>query len=251
MVGGKLKAADLARMDTMSSINTTDTITVFDGDKLVRATPIVTLAGAGVTSSAAELNLLDGSSSTSPAVSTAAILDSGGDLRNGSNNGTVGSNVSAIEYGDGFNHTTVLTLSSVIGAIGDNVSLAIGELIYTFPAGSLTIISSYMSVGITLNGGTPTTDTPDVGLGTVIGSGAVALLSGTATFEDIITGQTAADVAGTATVIETEPTAAAPFQIATGDAHTLHFNYADAWADVTAAAASISGTVVIHWKFNA
>ena len=72
-----------------------------------------------------------------------------------------------------------------------------------------------------------------MGLGTVIGSGAVATLDGTATFENILTGQTAADANGTATVKTALPTAGVPFIIESGDAHTLHFNVADAWADDT------------------
>jgi len=93
-------------------------------------------------------------------------------------------------------------------------------------------------------------DTPDVGLGTVIGTGAVATLDGTGTFENIITGQTAvAD--GTAEVKTALPTANVPFIIESGDARTIHFNVADAWADDTSTdlTADIAGTVVIVWSF--
>lgn len=166
------------------------------------------------------------------------------------NVGTAGTNTTVTEFGDGHTNTAVITLSSVANIIGDNVSLAKGNLIYTLPAGALLVNSAYMSVAITLTTGTPTTDAPDVGIGTVIAVGAIATLT-TGTFENIITGQTATDIAGTATVKTAIPTAAVPFVIETGDAHTLHFNYADAWADVDDTAVTISGTVVVNYTFMA
>lgn len=164
--------------------------------------------------------------------------------------GTAGTNATVTEFGDGHTNTAVITLSSVANIIGDNVSLAKGNLIYTLPGGALLVNSAFMSVGITLTTGTPTTDAPDVGIGTVIASGAIATLT-TGTFENIITGQTATDIAGTATVKTAIPTAAVPFVIETGAAHTIHLNYADAWADVSDTACTISGTVIINYTFMA
>ena len=102
-----------------------------------------------------------------------------------------------------------------------------------------------MSVGI--SGVSTTTDTPDVGLGTVIASGAVTVLSGTATFENIITGQTAADTNATATVKAAGPTAGTPLEITTGGAHTIYFNAADGWGANADASGVLNGTVVINY----
>lgn len=164
------------------------------------------------------------------------------------NAGTAGTNVTAVEHsGNGKDFVTVLTLAGVAYTIGDNASLADGALIYTFPAGAIVVDAASISVGITLTTGTPTTDTPDIGLGTVIGSGAVAVLGGTATFEDILTGRAADDVAGTAEV----GTVQTSLVIEAAAAHTVHLNIADAWADVTDTAATASGTVVLRWSLLA
>lgn len=172
----------------------------------------------------------------------------GADMLTTTNVGTANTGVTAIEEGNGSKHVTKLTISQADAFdIADNAALADGYLIYTFPAGNCIITNAYMSVGVTTAEAVSQTDTPDVGLGTVIATGAVATLDGTPTFEDIITGQTAADANGTATVA-----AAAPeFLIKTGDAHTLHVNIADTWADDTGAdlTTDLAGTVVIEWTF--
>ena len=161
------------------------------------------------------------------------------------NIGTPGTGVTAVESGSKNFHLTTLTLSGVALTIGDTAALADGALIYTFPAGAIIVEAAYLSVGVTLTTGTPTTDTPDVGLGSVIGTGAVATLDGTATFEDIMTGQTATDVAGTATLAMVETTLLIP----AASAHTVHFNIADTWANVDNTAATAAGTVVLKWSF--
>ena len=210
----------------------------------VTGTLPVANGGTGVTSSTGTGAVV---LSTSPAfttqITTPKVITSG-------NNGTANTGVTAVEYGDGYQHTTILTVSQVDAlTTADLASIADGYLLYTFPAGAIIINYAYMSMGMTA-----TTeqlgDTPDVGLGTVIATGAVALLNGTATFENIITGQTAvAD--GTAEIKTALPTAGVPFIIESGDAHTIHFNVADAWADDTSTdlTANIAGTVVIVWSF--
>jgi hypothetical protein len=157
--------------------------------------------------------------------------------------GTANTGVTATEYWSGRHHTTVLTLTNLaMPNVGDNASLAIGKLLYTLPAGAQIIRGSYMSIALT-GGDAVKTDTPDVGLGSVIASGAVALLDGTATFEDIMTGQTAADINGTATVAIVN-TALVRNAAA---AKTVHLNVADGWADMTTLTLVASGTVVIEW----
>jgi len=163
------------------------------------------------------------------------------------NLGAVGAGVTAVETGDGNQHTTTLTLAGVLPAITGGVNQAVGLLIYTFPAGAIVINHAHISVGITQSEGNIDNDQPEVGLGTVIGTGAVAVLS--TTLENIITGQVAANCTGTATVKTAIPTASVPFVIETSEAHTLHFNAADGWAASGDLAATIAGTVVIDWSF--
>lgn len=167
------------------------------------------------------------------------------------NVGTAAAGSAAVERGNGHDHTTVLTVSTTLPAIAGGANLAVGKLLYTFPAGEVVVESAYMSLAIQQTQGNITADTPDVGLGTTIGSGVVAVLGGTAAFENVITGQTAADCDGAATVKTATPTAGVPLVIATADAHTLYFNAADLWAASGDAAAGLAGTVVINWSWMA
>jgi len=159
--------------------------------------------------------------------------------------GTAGTGVTAVERGTNEYHTTILTCTGIAFTIGDTASLADGALIYTFPTGPIVVHASSMSVGLTLTTGTPTTDTPEIGLGTVIGSTAVATLgAGAATFEDIGGPFVMADVAGTAKVGTSSP----GLTIETAAAHTVHLNIADAWANVDDTAATAAGTVTLVWS---
>jgi len=164
--------------------------------------------------------------------------------------GTAGTNVTAAHYGDGYHHTTVLTLTDVAIAIAAAADEGNGALIYTFPAGVHIHEVSYMSVALQ-GGGTVNADTPDIGIGSVVASGANALLSAVgATSEDYITGQTASDCNGTATVVGPLGATAG---ILTGislnkaaDVKAVYLNVADGWAGTDTVAAS--GTVVLKWS---
>lgn len=161
------------------------------------------------------------------------------------NVGTAATGVTAVEQGNARNHTTVLTVSTTLPAIAGGANLGVGKLLYTMPAGAVVILAAKQSLAITQTQGNITADTPDGGLGTVIASGAVAVLSGTATFEDILTGQTFTNCNGTASVAAVQTS----MVMQVGAAHTVHFNVADGWAASGDAAALLTGTVTIHWTF--
>lgn len=207
-----------------------------------------------------ELEQLDGITPGTALASKALVLDSNKDavalrdlgLRQVKTTGNVGAaatGVTAVEYGDGHNHKTVLTVNTTLPAIAGGANLAVGKLLYTLPAGAEIIDSAHMSLAITQTQAHINADTPDGGLGTVIASGAVALLSGTPTFEDILTGQTFNDCDGTAEVKTALPTAGVPLVIEAGDPHTIYFNVADGWAASGDVAALLTGTVVLNWRF--
>ncbi len=157
--------------------------------------------------------------------------------------GTPATGVSAVESGIGKNHVTTLTFTdlALISPVGA-ANLAGGGLLYTLPTGPVIVKSAYMSVALTGSGANCDADTPDTGVGTVIGSGANALLSADATFENILTGQTSNDVNGTAEVAMVSNQI---LNIAAADAHTVHLNTADGWAG--ACNVTGTGTVVIEW----
>ena len=116
------------------------------------------------------------------------------------------------------------------------------------PAGPIVIHSANIAVGLTLTTGTPTTDTPEVGIGTLIGSGANATLGAVgAGAENILGPATINDIAGTVENL----TSMGGLVIETADAHIVHLNIADTWADVDNTAATMSGTVVLNWSLLA
>lgn len=166
-------------------------------------------------------------------------------LKNEGGKGTPATGVTAVEYGDGVHHKTVLTIDTVLPAIAGGANLGVGKLIYTFPAGNVQVQAASMDVAIKQSTNKITADTPEIGLGTVIASGAVDVLSGTATFEDILTASVAADCNGTAT--KAMPALAAPVSILAADAHTVHLNTADGWAAQGDPAAKLTGTVTLYW----
>ncbi len=169
---------------------------------------------------------------------------------NASNIGTLNAvaGLTVAEYGDATFHRTVFTLDEVaVGSATGAAALGFGLLLYTLPDGACILKSSKINFSLQ-GGGVVDADTPDVGLGTVIASGVVSVLSGTATFENLHTGQTFNDCDGTAEV-KTLLATTSPFAliVETADAHTIHLNIADTWAgadDLTA-----TGTITIEWSF--
>lgn len=169
---------------------------------------------------------------------------------NSANVGAASAGVVATEYGDGMHHTTLLTLASLaVGTPNAGNNLAIGVQVYEFPAGVHAHKYSYLSLGL-LQGGNDT-DQPDLGLGSVIGAGAIAVLNG-GTMEDYITGQT-----WTATCDDTAQAAGplgAKAGILTGislnkagDEKSVFLNVADGWhAGVTGDLAA-TGTIILVW----
>lgn len=161
--------------------------------------------------------------------------------------GTVGTGVRAYHYSNGSDYTTVLNFSGITLASPSGAgNKAFGYKIYTFPAGYHVHTATYMNV--TLDGSTSTlqADTPDLGIGSVVASGSVAVLGGTATFEDYITGQTAADCDGTATVTMTAATAGALTGISmnlAGSTKAVYLNVADGQGG--AGTVTASGSVVL------
>jgi len=163
------------------------------------------------------------------------------------NVGTVAAGSTVVEYGDGIRHQSVITVDTDLGDIPGGAALGLGVLVYTFPGGALDIKASYMSMALTQTDGNITDDTPYVGLGSVVASGVVADLTGTATFDDMMVNQAASDCNGTATVAHV----ATSKLTATADAHTAYFNVADTWASSGDDACAIAGTIIIEWTFVA
>jgi hypothetical protein len=201
-----------------------------------------------------------GSGVVTPAVQRArAQANLAGLTDTAASRGTPGTGVTLDTRLDGAgNYVSTLTLDAfAVGTSGDNASLALGAQIFEFPAGPILVTGADLKGGVTA-AISVTTDTPEIGLGTVQASGANATLS--TTTEDIIDGGAAGyiggiaicpDVAGGLVAKGMLATSKSGVYIATsgGKAHTVFLNVADGWADVTAAGAvTFTGTVVLTWK---
>ncbi len=174
-------------------------------------------------------------------------------FRNRVNLGTAGAGtVTVVEYSNGKDVTTVLTLASfVVGALaGAAAALGVGNRLYTFPAGQhFELVSSLSSIVLTCAGTAVATDT---GLGSVIATGAVNVLSGTATFEDRLTGQTINTAAGGGAAVSALTAATAG--IGTGislnvaaSVKDVFLNSAGTWNADNTGNLTATGTVVLKW----
>jgi hypothetical protein len=132
---------------------------------------------------------------------------------------------------------TKITLNTTVEG-GDNANLRVGVPIFS-PGVNTVILEAEMRVILTHQDSTDT-DTPDVGLGTVLASGASATLSGTS--ENIAPGVTG-NVDGSAEIVSVNRNLAQPVT-----ANGVFLNIADGWANVTDPTIVITGTVWLRWR---
>lgn len=158
------------------------------------------------------------------------------------------STITAMEYGDGRDFTTVLTLNGfVVGALASAAAaLAVGNIIYTFPAGAHFTTVAYKSISLTCDG---TAVAADLGIGSLIGSGAQSVLSGVgATAEDYLTGvaTTTGASGGTAVAQLVAVTSAIATNVA-ANVKDVYLNAAGTWNANNTTPLTAVGTVVIKW----
>lgn len=156
------------------------------------------------------------------------------------------------ESGDGMRHTTKLTLTNfVVGALaGAAAALAVGNKIYSFPAGHHLEEVSYLELSLKA-AGTPLT-AADTGIGSVIGTGAVATLDGTATFEDRHTGQTLATATAGGGVVKSLKNTTAGVQTGIalnigGSTKDVFLNVAGTWNANNTGNLTATGVIVLVW----
>ena len=160
--------------------------------------------------------------------------------------------VAIAEYTNGRDVTTVLTLTNfVVGALaGAAAALGVGNIVYAFPAGQhFELVSSFSALVLKCAGTAVATDT---GLGSVVASGAVNVLSGTATFEDRLTGQTINTAATGGAAVSA--IAAATAGIGAGislnlaaSVKNVFLNSAGTWNADNTGNLTASGTIVLKW----
>lgn len=140
---------------------------------------------------------------------------------------------------------TTIDIAYLALIVTTNANKADGKLLYTLPAGNVIVKRATIALGITGTAALNAADTPDVGLGTTVASGSVAVLGGTAGFENIMTGQTW--TAACAGVVQ-QASIATTLAIATAGDHTVYLNIADGWDGIDAGMKA-TGRVIIEWAF--
>ena len=159
------------------------------------------------------------------------------------NVGTVPGTVTAVEYGDGYNHVTVLTVTAAVlvpDIPADDEE--VGALIYTFPAGVHRVNMTHLE--ITAASVAADSANADLGCGSTLAAGDGATLQAS-TDEDFIDGLVVADMTSPSVNV-TEAGDGTIF--ASGDSKAFHINVASGWSG-TNADPSITGTVTIAWTF--
>ncbi len=177
--------------------------------------------------------------------------------------GTAGANVTVKEYliagGDGttgamYMTNLFITAGTSVVTTPDTAALAQGQLIYTFPAGQIIIKRIYGDVGLDIDDAANVADTPEIGLGTAVATGANATLGDAASGieaenlwgPNVVAGcDTDADASDAGQVLVT----ADFFMIGSAD-HTVFFNVADTWGngDGTKDVTVVNGArFIIEW----
>jgi hypothetical protein len=171
------------------------------------------------------------------------------DVSAAQNVGTAGTGLTATEEQKGFMHRTTLRITTAFtlspaGAAAE----ALGHKLYTFPTTKKCLIDK---VYLYINVSGSTADTPELGVGTITGSGANATLGAVDAKAENCLGGVATSALNTAggVNIERGEVAASIVDQLSGE---VYLNIADTWAGaqtVTFAkeTASVNGKIVILW----
>ncbi len=159
--------------------------------------------------------------------------------------------VSIVEYSTGRDMVSVMTLTNfIVGALaGAAAALGVGNIVCALPAGAALELVYYSSLSLKCAG---TATACDTGLGSVIASGAVSVLDGTATFEDRMTGVaiSTSSTGGTAVASLLGATAGIGTGISLNDASSIKnmfLNAAGTWHTNNTGNLTATGTVVVKW----
>ena len=159
--------------------------------------------------------------------------------------GTTGVGIVADHFtGDGYNILTRLTVNGVMPAVTG--SIGVGLLAYTFPAGVHALKSGRIKLALTAADGNIDADTPVLGLGMTIASGAITDLVSDGDFEDILIGQTMNNCTGTVEDKSLVQITAGHLMNEASGTKTVFINMADAWAGAEAAC-PVTGEVWLKW----
>ncbi|KKL59729.1 hypothetical protein LCGC14_2212420, partial [marine sediment metagenome] len=223
---------------TLTTGATIGTMTLADGSITDSTAAIAfgneNLSTTGTLASGA-LTVTGAASATTTSTATTGFI--GANLICTDNVGSTPGTVSAVEFGDGYNHVTRLTVTAAVFVVDVPANVEeVGALIYTFPTGVHRVNATHMDItAVALE----TNDPADciLACGSTLAAGDTVTF-GAATDEDFIDG-VAYDVttlnAGTATVVAEVGDGTI---FLTGDSKLFHINTAGTWTDAVAAGAA-------------
>jgi hypothetical protein len=159
--------------------------------------------------------------------------------------GTANTNWKAKEYGSNSGRLTILectTAFSVTVASGAG-NLSVGTLLYTFPAVDVVVGNgSRISAPTGILASVTPLGTPDIGLGSTQGTGAVGTIP--ATGQNVLTAVTLTDANSSAfNLVDNDSVA-----IAGTSNPKLYLNFADTWAASDTLTIPVGFKVMFHWR---
>lgn len=161
----------------------------------------------------------------------AYITNATGGVGSPLNIGTAATGVTAVEYGDGVQHQTILTFDADWVKAVAGAALCFGVKIYDFPKGGIEIYGG--AIKFTISAPTAT-NTPEVGIGHVIGDDSANATIGAAgaTMESVLDGTATSAItsAGTDEAYGFDAETDATFMDGTSAAIDLFLNCAGNWA---------------------
>ena len=184
------------------------------------------------------------------------IVETNGNLKY-TTTGAAVSGLTITDYGNEVDHRTVIagtffTAAGVLTAAalpGAASPRAFGKKVFDFPAGGIRVSNAVFDLDIEAS---LSSTAAEIGLGTVIATGATATLANSSTFGDIINGTSGGITAGTAgnpgdyQRVAAAETDAAAFD-GSSTAKDMYLNIAAAW-DATGTYI-VSGTISFNWSF--
>jgi len=178
--------------------------------------------------------------------SVAAINNLTGGLGTPSTIGSAVDGWTAVEYGTGAMHRTVLTRDDDFVKAVASAALAFGDQAYNFPLGLIRCVGG--TITFTIQGATAT-NTPEVGLGSVLGAGVQTTLGAAgATMEDVLDGTATGAITLAGTDESYAFAAEAGVLDGTATAKDLFLNCAGNWA-VTEDITFSDITIDLTWEF--
>lgn len=153
-----------------------------------------------------------------------------------------------VERGDPYHHVTTITFleAFTVGTITGAAAQAVGVLIYTFPTGKVVVHGSSDDVSLTYTSATNNAVTTDIGMGSGIGTGAIATLGAGTDLENILAGSNPPGSVSAALAVADDRTGGAGTGLINGSAF---LNVAATWGAADTLTAAAASRVVLEWSF--